>query len=237
MDRTMNGEEIYQRIKTDIINLVLIPGTAISENELAKKYSVSRTPVKAAFLRLMSEHFIEVEPQRGTYVTKMDMEKIRDIIFMRTTLEREIFYEAIDHMDADLMDELRENLRQQRRLIERGSFAPRQFYELDSEMHRMVFEHEGRLKLWQIIQDFQVYYTRFRMLDIIATSAFAELVMEHEMLIDAVEKADKPEVARLLAAHLSGNIRRLEPRIEAEFSQYFEPTLSDMRGAGRPAKL
>ncbi len=219
----MNGEEIYQQIKADIVNFDLAPGALISENELAKKYSVSRTPVKSAFLRLMSERFIEIEPQRGTYVTKMDLDQIRDIIFMRTTLEREIFSLAIDHLDDALIKALQDNLDQQRKLVEQGQFEPQLFYRLDSEFHRAVFEHEGRLKLWQIIQEFQVYYTRFRMLDIIATSAFGQLLAEHAALLEAVKDRDKAKLASLLQGHLSGNLKRLEPRIEAEFSTYFLP--------------
>ena len=63
--KSINSDEIYLALKEDIINLKLYPGQLISENEIAKQYNVSRTPVKTAFLRLKSEKFIEIVPQKG----------------------------------------------------------------------------------------------------------------------------------------------------------------------------
>ena len=222
-ERVMTSEEIYRHIKSDIINLKLAPGAFLSENELAKQYHVSRTPVKAALLRLMTEMFVDIEPQRGTYVTKLDLERIRDIIFMRTTLEQELFISASRTMTGSLLKALKHNLSLQSQLVSGGNFEPHEFYTLDSAFHRTIFEHAGRLKLWEIIQEFQVYYTRFRMLDIIATSSFPQLVKEHASLLTAIEAGDKSAISTQMHTHLNGNLRRLEPRIESELKEYFLP--------------
>jgi len=73
----MNGMDIYQKLKDDIITLKLKPGQMISENEIASIYNVSRTPIKNAFLRLKGEKYIEIIPQKGSYVTLLDMKYIR----------------------------------------------------------------------------------------------------------------------------------------------------------------
>jgi len=59
-------------LRSRIIRNDLRPMSRLSEPELAKEYGVSRQPVREAFITLMNEGLVEVRPQRGTYVRKID---------------------------------------------------------------------------------------------------------------------------------------------------------------------
>ena len=63
----------YQILKTKILNLELKPGTKISEKEIADELSVSRTPVREAFMMLAQEDLLDVIPQIGTIVSKINL--------------------------------------------------------------------------------------------------------------------------------------------------------------------
>lgn len=217
----ISSEDIYQSVREDILNLRLVPGQRVSENEIAGKYGVSRTPVKAAFLRLMSEKFIEVLPQRGTYVTLLDMAMIRDTIYMRYILEREIFRQLAESPPGALLQAAGRNLQIQKAFVEQPDDEPKRFYETDSAFHALLFAAAGRPSLWEIIQSFKVYYTRFRMLDIVAMRSFGELYGEHRALLAALERGDAPALDTLLYEHLHGNLNRLADKITTEFRDYF----------------
>ncbi len=219
--QNLSNKDVYQCIKDDILTLKLEPGQYISENEFSKKYNVSRTPIKSAFLRLMSEKFIEILPQRGTYVTLLDLEYIKEIIYMRTVLETEVILTAIDCLEDKVLDKLEDNLKQQEELIGIDTFEIEDFYKLDSEFHFILFDFVKRTKLWEIIQEFQVYYTRFRMLDIVATGSFEKLYLEHFTLYQCVKAKDKEGVKEQLCSHLHGNLDRLSGKIDNELKKYF----------------
>lgn len=218
----MTNDDIYHALKEDILTLKLKPGQRISENEISRSYSVSRTPVKTAFLRLKGEKYIEIVPQKGSYVTLLDIQYIRDIIYMRYVLEADIL-KTILEMDSRpaLMSRLKESLDEQRDLVEHGGAVPRSFYEIDSRFHYMLFEFVGRSKMWDVIQDCQVYYTRFRLLDTLTTARYKELLGEHIVICDLLESGDYETLKAHMHKHLHGNLRILNERIAGEYKDYF----------------
>jgi len=218
----INGEEIYTKLKEEILTLKLKPGQMISENEVASLYNVSRTPIKTAFLRLKGEKYIEIVPQKGSFITLLDMKYIKDIIYMRTVLEIDMFNSIIERGDTDRVGEvLEKNLKKQRQLMDSDEITPTSFYDIDSVFHYSLFEAVGREKMWEVIQDCQVYYTRFRILDTSATARYEELYGEHERIIQALKAEDKSKIKTFIYDHLHGNIRRLAPKIDGEFKDYF----------------
>ncbi|OZI59694.1 GntR family transcriptional regulator [Bordetella genomosp. 11] len=64
--------DLARRIAGDIISRIHETGTHLSEESLAKRYQVSRTPVRAALKLLAAEHFIESRPHSGFYVREME---------------------------------------------------------------------------------------------------------------------------------------------------------------------
>jgi DNA-binding GntR family transcriptional regulator len=217
----MNSDDIYLALKDDILNLRLTPGQLISENEISKIYNVSRTPVKTAFLRLSSEKFIEIVPQKGTYVTLLDMDLIKEIIYMRCVLEREVLKDVIKNVNDDLICKLSENLKQQQEIVKQPEINPKEFYSVDSKFHSLCFEFVGKTKLWEIIQEFQVYYTRFRMLDIVAVGRFDRLYEEHCELFEVIKSGNAAKMEESIYQHLHGNINRLGEKLYTELRHYF----------------
>lgn len=64
-------ERLYKLIKEQILSGALQPGTALSENLLARRYGVSRTPAREALHRLSLEGFVDTMPKRGTFVSQL----------------------------------------------------------------------------------------------------------------------------------------------------------------------
>ncbi|MGH4137338.1 GntR family transcriptional regulator [Clostridium sp.] len=217
----MNSDEIYFALKEDIVNLQLYPGQLISENEISRQYNVSRTPVKTAFLRLRSEKFIEIVPQKGTYVTLLDMELIKEIIYMRTVLESRVIVDIFENINNDLIDKLSINLERQKEIVEKPVIDSSEYYQADYEFHAICFDFAGKTRLWKIIQESQVYYSRFMRLDIVASGPFKKLYEEHCELFKAIEHSDKDKVEEVIYRHLHGNIDRLGDKINNEFKEYF----------------
>jgi DNA-binding GntR family transcriptional regulator len=78
---------VTDQIRELIITGGLALGEQLSENTLAEQLSVSRTPVREAFLRLATERLVEVQPQRGTFVFDCDAAGIRALCELREVLE------------------------------------------------------------------------------------------------------------------------------------------------------
>lgn len=65
------GPQVYRILREQIIQAELMPGERISEAEIAKSLSVSRQPVREAFIKLRELGLLEIRPQRGTFVHRI----------------------------------------------------------------------------------------------------------------------------------------------------------------------
>ena len=91
-------ENVYRVIRENITSLQLAPGTTVSTQELAAKLqeqiaidmNVSRTPVREAFIRLQKEDLVEITPQKGTMVSRIDLTRAEKERFIRESLETAI---------------------------------------------------------------------------------------------------------------------------------------------------
>lgn len=222
LSSSFNTESIYQDLREGILSLKYKPGQQLSENAIAAAYQVSRSPVRGVFTRLANENLLMILPQKGSYVTLIDYDFIREIIYMRTMVERDILEQAATSRDDRLVKNLENNLRKQRRLAELGSRADHErYYQIDSEFHQICFRHVGRDLLWQILQEHQVHYRRFRMMDIMSQQILSRLVEEHEQIAQAIASHDSEKLSRLIEDHLENGLHRIEQLIMTEHPEYF----------------
>jgi len=219
--KARNGREIYLALKEDILILNLRPGQMISENELAERYNVSRTPVKSAFTRLESEGFIEVIPQKGTFVSLIDCEHIREIIYMRYVMEADACRTIVkDPCLQAILKKLDQNLAEQKQILDAGEVLSTEFYEIDSRFHAILFEHVGLEKIWSIIQTDQPHYTRFRLLDTQMTVRYDALYQRHVELRQAICDRDEAQFARGMHDHLYAYLHRFMEGVTEEQRAY-----------------
>src|SRR5436190_23841790 len=104
---------IQDLIRDAIVRLELPPGTFIDKAALCGRLGVSRFPVSEALGRLAAEGFVEVLPQRGTRVARIDLSDCRQAMFIRRALEAEAVRAIAPRADAGLLAALDRNLRDQ----------------------------------------------------------------------------------------------------------------------------
>ena len=80
-------DEIYKTLEGEIIELKILPGEVLSENQLCKRFGVSRTPIRSVLQRLEQNRFVQIIPHRGTIVTPIDLNYANQIIYQRVAVE------------------------------------------------------------------------------------------------------------------------------------------------------
>ena len=216
------GDYVFDMLKQEILSLELKPGQAISENEICSRFDVSRTPVREALRRLQEQGFVNTIPYSGTYVTLLNLDNIRQMIYMRVAVELMVMRDFMEVATPLLYEEIRHQIRCQELLIQEPGFEPEQFYSMDAQMHGLWFCAIGKTKLWDFIQAQQLHYTRFRMLDFVTETDFTRIIREHKQLLEFLEKKDEKGLEEALKAHLYSSMTRMKYAIEVEYKDYFE---------------
>lgn len=216
------GDYVFDMLKQEILSLELKPGQAISENEICSRFDVSRTPVREALRRLQEQGFVNTIPYSGTYVTLLNLDDIRQMIYMRVAVELMVMRDFMEVATPLLYEEIRHQIRCQELLIQEPGFEPEQFYSMDAQMHALWFCAVGRAKVWDFIQAQQLHYTRFRMLDFVTETDFTRIIREHKQLLEFLENKDEKGLEEALKAHLYISMTRMKYAIEVEYKDYFE---------------
>ena len=216
------GEMVGETLKQEILELRLKPGQMISENDVCDRFGVSRTPVREALRLLQEQGFVETVPYRGTYVTLLSLDNIKQMIYMRVAVETMVLRDFIAVQSPMVMEDIRHQIAKQQALIQEKDFEPEQFYRMDAKMHSIWFTAVRRQKLWEMLQAQQLHYTRFRMLDFITETDFTRIIGEHKELFGLIEARDERGVEASLKEHLYYSMKRMRKSIEVDYKDYFE---------------
>ncbi|NBH73034.1 GntR family transcriptional regulator [Clostridiaceae bacterium] len=216
------GEYVFETLKREILDLVLKPGQAISENEICARFDVSRTPVREALRRLQEQGFVHTVPYSGTCVTRLNLGEIRQMIYMRVAVELMVMRDFMKEATLFQFEEIRHQIRLQELLIQQQDFEPEQFYQMDARMHAIWFESTQKERLWEVIQAQQLHYTRFRMLDFVTETDFTRIIHEHSGLLRLLEQKEEMGLEEALKKHLYISMTRMKYAIEVEYKEYFE---------------
>ena len=91
-ERSENARSYAVRVLLyNIVHLELTPGSSVSENELSSALSLSRTPVREALIELNRIGLVEIIPQKGSYVSKIDYDIVEESRFLRLVMENAVF--------------------------------------------------------------------------------------------------------------------------------------------------
>ena len=74
--RTAGSQRIYKKIREDILCLKLRPGAPLDEVGLARRFKLSRSPVREALIRLAGEGLVTLLPNRSALVAPLDIETL-----------------------------------------------------------------------------------------------------------------------------------------------------------------
>ena len=159
------------------MSLKLKPGQSISEVELAEALSLSRTPIREVLTKLREEHLVEVIPQVGTYISKINPQLISEASFMRYTLEKEVLKQACESFPKTSIYDLKKNMVLQEELIgQKGKETD--FHNLDKEFHQIIFKGNQKENIWEAITRISTHYNRMRLLSEMRYS-YDEVIAQH----------------------------------------------------------
>ncbi|MFD2117193.1 GntR family transcriptional regulator [Paenibacillus yanchengensis] len=212
-------DAVYLKLREQILNLELLPGTPLSENESAQIFQVSRTPVRESFLRLSQEGLVQVLPQRGTFVSLIDSELVEEARFMREHLESAVIKLACKQLDDSYMAQLEQNIVKQQVCLELQD--NKEMFLLDQQFHRLLFEGCQKLHTWFAMQQLTVHLDRSRALMLVSELQWHHLFEQHQQMVIAIRAGDMEQADEVMHQHLQLNIAD-QAKLKEKFPNYYK---------------
>ncbi len=200
--------QIRALIRREIIAGHLLPRTALSEQDLAGRFGVSRTPVREAMIKLAEENLVAIFPQYGTFVAPIDLAEVFDSQFVREALECAAVERAIERIDAGQSRALLDVLDRQRRCNRAND--PDAFFAADEAMHALIMEIAGHPQAWRHVENAKAQMDRVRHLASRLPRKASIVIAEHAAIVDRIVQRDRAGAIDAMRTHLRGLFRSVE---------------------------
>lgn len=193
-----------ERICDAIVEGELKLGEQMSEAQLAARMGISKTPVREALLRLQGDGLVEIHPQRGTFVFRLDGAQVGQLCRYRAMVECAALREAMGEQPAALRDQIARCVGEMKKAQRARDL--RALARIDMDLHWQFLAHcpNRYLRDGYAVVRWQLAALRHR-------SPITNAVSSHQILLDAVASGDVEQAVQLLREHVLEN----EPRYRA----------------------
>ena len=196
------SDQAYQIVRAKILDGSIQPGSQITEDDIASLCGSSRTPVREAMQRLLTDMFLERSESNRWSVSKWSNESIEDLIELRAMLESYVAGHAARAMTPEILLRLKATSSAFRQAIAPPIPDVDAFLRANSEFHSLVLEAAGsdllvtmmrRLMLVPIVYRTAQRYSRQRMKQSLA---------DHDSLIAAFQSRDPSLASAIMTVHI-----------------------------------
>ncbi|KFC69907.1 Transcriptional regulator, GntR family [Devosia sp. LC5] len=217
-----SGESAAASIEKDlrraIIELELLPGSRLSEQDIATRLGVSRQPVREALIRLANSRLIEIRPHRGTVVARISAKEMTEALFVRQAVELAVVAKAAQSFDAWQRKRIASLLIKQEEAAAKLDHAG--FREHDEAFHFAIAQGAGVGIAWIAIADMKTHMDRVCNMTLQSQADMARRVREHQEIMAAIDRHDVEGAQRAMAQHL-GSILDDLPDLETKHASLF----------------
>jgi DNA-binding GntR family transcriptional regulator len=204
-------QRIVDSITAAIAERRLMPGTKLAEQKLADIFRVSRTLVRQALNQLSRDRLVLLQPARGATVAAPSVVEARQVFEARQLIEGAMIRQLARTITPAQVAELRAHLQAERAAVQRTDISGRT--QLLADFHVVLARLMGNDVLAQLLRDLLM---RSSLISLMyqSTHSAAESYAEHVAIVDALERGDARDAARLTHKHLASVERnlRLDPR-------------------------
>jgi DNA-binding GntR family transcriptional regulator len=193
------ADSVYLGIKQNIFDFRLLPGDRFTENEIATRLHVSRTPVREALYRLEREGYLQVQFRSGWSVRELDFRQFDDLYDLRIALETACVKTLCDRTDAPGLNELKAIwLVAPKQRLRDGE----QVCALDEAFHGTLVAATGNREMARCHQEVTERIRLLRRLDFTEEGRITATYDEHAQILRAILQQRADRAIDLLRKHI-----------------------------------
>ena len=206
--RSNLGETVYLQLWERILARRLQPGEKLSDLGLSRELGVSRTPVREALQRLVSDGIVRAEPNHGFYIATFSARDIAEIYDLRAALEAMALRSAAPRLSAEEIDEAFADLERLEGFVREAKTddewltSTRDFLEADRAFHRLLVVRSDNSRLQAIMEGLWAQIAVFQRAGLFRRSWLEVALTDHRRVISALKAGNFDEAERHLSDHI-----------------------------------
>jgi len=220
--------EIYNFLRNQILSLAIEPGEMLSENSLSSQMSVSRALVRDALARLIEEGCIVVYPQRGTVVTMINPERIKQSVHTHIVLEQAVIEEICRQgLTTGQRDALEQTLAKQKEIT--GDNEVLELLAADEHLRYQLSTFCGKEHIWDYFRTMdcdlmRVNYLQYSTFNfkvyMSSLTRWEHTQVEGRLLVDNIMRRDAEAASLICSNHFNTILWNMDT-LQGIYPQFF----------------
>jgi DNA-binding GntR family transcriptional regulator len=199
-DKITRAEELRLQLADEIVRGVLPPGAALDETDIARRFSVSRTPVREALRQLVASGLVEARAHRGAVVAQPSINRLTGMFEAMAELEALCAGLAAERMTPAERQRLEAVHEELRVLSHAGN--PDRFHEVNERFHNAIYAGSQNSYIAEITLATRVRVQPFRRAQFRNLGRLAKSHAEHDRVVVAILRGDRVGAAAAMRAHI-----------------------------------
>jgi DNA-binding GntR family transcriptional regulator len=200
-------QQIQQAIKSRIFHGFYKPGDRLFESQIAKEFSISRSPVREAIRALINEGLIIMDEKSQLFVYKPTLQDVREIYECRMALESAAVALVAERATSEELQQLKEVLSQTEEAIKKGD--KEEIIKMNALFHERLIDYSGNLRLKKMVDDLYSLTYYYRVLNIEGNNRAAIIVKGHWEIYYSIEEKNPDKAAKKLTEHTQEDLENL----------------------------
>jgi len=202
------SQKIFDQIKKKIIYHEYPPGQVLNEQRLMEEFSVSRTPIREALIRLEIEKFVIIMPRALTMVSQINYKELRNIFEIRIFLEPLGAKLAAERIKEDQL----EGIRQIFANFPNEELTQDDLVQMDVRFHRAIYEAMDNPLLADYLTN--LFEHSLRLHFAMRRKSHVKIALEETTsLIDALERRDSDLAEKLMRKHVLDYLEKVKEEL------------------------
>ncbi|MCA6124754.1 GntR family transcriptional regulator [Bradyrhizobium sp. WSM 1704] len=199
-DKITRAEELRLQLADEIVRGTLPPGAALDETDIARRFNVSRTPVREALRQLVASGLVDARAHRGAVVARPSLDRLTGMFEAMAELEAICAGLAAERMtpaERHTLEAIHEELRA---LSYTGN--PERFHEVNERFHNAIYAGSQNTYIAEMTLATRVRVQPFRRAQFRNLGRLAKSHAEHDRVVVAILRGDKTGAAAAMRAHI-----------------------------------
>jgi DNA-binding GntR family transcriptional regulator len=199
-DKITRAEELRLQLADEIVRGVLPPGFALDETDIARRFSVSRTPVREALRQLVASGLVESRAHRGAVVAQPSFGRLTEMFEAMAELEALCAGLAAERMPAGDRQKL-EAIHDELRVLSHAG-NPERFHAVNERFHNAIYAGSQNGYIAEMTLATRVRVQPFRRAQFRNLGRLAKSQAEHDRVVVAIMRGDKTGASAAMRAHI-----------------------------------
>lgn len=217
----MRPDQIATALRRAFRERAIPPGQALNQDELARRYGVSRIPLREALRTLVGEGLIIMKPGLGAVVTELNVGEVQELYGLRLQLEPPLAADIVEHLARRDINDLARLVEAMRALDAEQS---EEWSSLNYRFHRRLYELSGRRHAVRLVVQVLNLVEPYARVHAHVLGSRPQMQQERVDMVQALRDADAARVRELIEQ----SIRTARDELVASMAQFPVPDPSDI---------